>query len=84
MRFIAIGLIAGVCLSGCAPTLIGANQAGGMISNFRTNGLLANSGDAFALANASCQKYGKVARISGNVGGNFNSPGTLTFDCVSR
>jgi hypothetical protein len=83
MRLIAIGLIVGLCLSGCAPTLVGENQAGGMISNVRTGGLAANSGDAFALANASCQKYGKIARVSGQIGAQNNPSSTMSFDCVA-
>lgn len=85
MRF-TVGLICTVCLfalCGCAPTLVGANQAGGMISNVRINGLGANTGDAFALANASCQKYGKVARMSGSISSQGNPNNTVSFDCVA-
>jgi len=76
-------LLSIVVLSGCAPTLAGSNQAGGMISGVRTEGLLANTGDAFSLANASCQRYGKVARMNARLSGVGASSGTISFDCVA-
>lgn len=69
-------------LCGCSPSLIGANQAGGLVGNVRTGGLQPNTNDAFNLANASCQQYRKVARMSGRVSGP-DGPGTLSFDCVA-
>ncbi len=49
-----------------------------------------NTDEAFALANASCQKYGTLARMSGRMSGGeepswfltWDGPGALSFDCV--
>ncbi|MGH9762142.1 MAG: hypothetical protein ACREAC_15050 [Blastocatellia bacterium] len=76
-------LLSLVALSGCAPTLVGANQAGGMVGNVRMEGLLSNTADAFNLANAQCQRYGKVAQMNARLSGVNASSGTLSFDCVA-
>jgi hypothetical protein len=76
-----IVVISVTALCGCSPSLIGANEAGGMISHVRM-GIGQNADQAFALANASCQKYGKVAHMGGRLNGP-EGPGTLSFDCVA-
>lgn len=69
------GLVAAIGLSGCAPSLQGANEVGGMIHV----GPSINNGAALKLADDHCRQYGKVARVSGeNV---WNS--TMSFDCVA-
>ena len=62
-----------VVLSGCAPSLIAGNERGGRISsnNFA-------KARAFELADAHCHKFGRVARMAGEV-----NPGDILFDCVS-
>lgn len=68
---IVLGLT--LALTGCAPTLSGANAAGGIIT---MNGSKSGS---FKLANEHCAKEGKKARVT-----NTDDWGdTLTFDCVN-
>jgi hypothetical protein len=62
-------------LTGCTPDLIAGNETGGMVSH--ADGFV-NRDKAFAVAEANCKKYDKVARISGQ--DPFAS--TMTFDCV--
>lgn len=74
MRYaLLIGL---AVVSGCAPTLTGANERGGMISHV----MAYNRADSLAVADAHCNKFGRVARVSGL------SPldNVVTFDCVER
>jgi hypothetical protein len=69
------GLMA-VCafaLIGCAPTLSGANERGGIVENLRPR----NVADAFNVADTHCKQHGRVARIS------QQTEDTLTFDCVA-
>lgn len=70
-------------LCGCAPYLSGANEAGGIVSGVRMRGLLENTSDAFAVANASCQRNGKIARMETRLNGRYDPDGTISFDCVS-
>lgn len=63
-------------LTGCAQELISGNEAGGMVSG--GDNLLESRAGAMAIANAHCQKFGKVSRVSGQDA----FAGTLTFDCV--
>ena len=79
ITIVALALV----MSGCAPTLTGVNQAGGMISNVRTYGFMSNADQAFASANGACRNYGKVARIGNNVGDPSNPTTTVTFECVA-
>lgn len=71
---VACACCLGSLLCACAPTLIGANSAGGMVDH--VSGLTRT--DALAKADAHCHQYGKVARISGQ----DPLDSTLTFDCV--
>lgn len=73
MRFAILPL---ALLAGCAPSLVGANEAGGIVNaNFNMG-----QGKALALAQAHCQKYGKIARVSGQ----NEIRNNVTFECVSR
>lgn len=77
MRYAALVALA-LALSGCAASLQHATEVGGVANESwsLTNG----AGDALALADAHCGKYGKAARVSGeNILNN-----TLSFDCVAR
>jgi len=62
-----------LALVGCAPSLIAGNERGGRISsnNFAKT-------RSFELADAHCHKFGRVARLSGEV-----NPGDILFDCVA-
>jgi hypothetical protein len=62
-------------LSGCAPTIVGANSRGGTIEH--VSGL--TKGDAFNQADAHCKQFGRVARISSQ--NEWDS--SMTFDCVA-
>jgi hypothetical protein len=76
MAYRIVGLIIlAFGISGCAPTLTGANEAGGMVSH--VTGL--RQTEAFNVADAHCHQFGKVARISGTDA--LNS--TMSFDCVA-
>ncbi len=81
MRYLIVVLA--LFVSGCTPTLTGANQAGGMIGNVRTHGFLANADQAFAMADAACRNYGKVARIGNDIGNPLRANTTITFTCVA-
>jgi hypothetical protein len=61
-------------LTGCTPSLIAGNEAGGMVSH----GDSLQADKAFAVADAHCHQFGKVARISSQDIWN----NTMTFDCV--
>lgn len=68
-------IIAGILfLAGCAPTLKGGGEAGGIITN------AARKGQSFQIAQDHCSKYGKAARVSTQ----DNWEGVLTFDCVAK
>lgn len=48
-------------LTGCAPTLMNANEAGGIAgANFNMS-----QGAAIKAAEAHCRKYGKIAHVEG-------------------
>lgn len=83
---LAVGLGCSILvLSGCAPQLVGANEAGGLISNVRTHGLVtSNVGDAYSMANAQCARYGKVARINANIAPMGDATSTIAFECVPQ
>ena len=72
---VIIGVIAGG-LAGCAPTLAGGNEAGGVVRHV-TGGMFALP---LALATTECAKYGKVARMRGrNV-----LDATERYDCIPK
>ena len=78
----ALALLRSVCLAvglltvaGCAPSLTAGNERGGVVDH--VIGL--DRDQAFAIADAHCRKYGRVARISGQ----DTLASTLTFDCVA-
>lgn len=71
----ALILLALVTLSGCAPTLVASNSAGGIVGHISN----VNRAQGFALADAHCKEQGKVARISGQ-DWVYN---TMPFDCVT-
>lgn len=73
MRAIAICLLA---LTGCAPSLINGNEAGGLVS---VRGTLNGQSKAMAQAETECRKYGKVARYKST----NEIRGTVSYDCVS-
>jgi hypothetical protein len=60
LHLILVGL-GSACLQSCAPQVIASNERGGIISH--VNG--ASQADAFALADSHCQKYGRVAQVTG-------------------
>lgn len=72
MRYVLLlGLLT---LAGCAPTLTGANERGGMISH--VGGW--NRDDAFKLADGHCKQFGRTARVS-----QLDAlESIMTFDCV--
>ena len=55
--------------------MVAANSAGGMVNSSLSLG----HAKAFELANAHCEKFGKVARVSGR----DELRNTMTFDCVT-
>jgi hypothetical protein len=65
-------VVAALGLSACAATVQG-NSAGGIAR------VSLMQSEAFKAANAHCEKFGKIARISGN----NDFEGTMTFDCVA-
>jgi hypothetical protein len=67
-------LAASLAVTGCAPSLVGSNERGGMISH--VSGM--NRDDAFSLADRHCRQFGRAARISGQSA----LDSTMTFDCV--
>lgn len=72
-----LGAIVAASLSGCAQQLISGNAAGGMVSG--GDNLFESRGGAMAIADRNCEKYDKVARVSGQ----DPMAGTMTFDCVA-
>lgn len=66
-------LLAAALVSGCAPTLNGANEVGGMIANFT-----ANRSAAFDLAQKHCEKFNKSARMTKA----SDWDDTATFECL--
>ena len=64
-------------LAACAPSLEGANERGGIIRHTQAG---TNIGAVFALANDHCQKYGRVAQITGTDGWTD----TVSFACVEK
>jgi hypothetical protein len=73
MRVVLLTIL--LALVGCAPSLTGANERGGMVSH--VGGW--NRAESLALADEHCHKFGRLARISGT------SPmdSMITFDCVN-
>jgi hypothetical protein len=71
-----VWLVAAVGLSACAPSLQNGNSVGGIVKEGLGPG---KGGEALAVADAHCRKFGKVARISGQSA----LDSTLTFDCVT-
>lgn len=70
-------------LSGCGPTLLAANPAGGIVGGVRTGKLLTDNADqALVLADAHCRQYGRVAQIKDLGSENGVGNGTVEFDCV--
>lgn len=69
--FAALG--SAMVLTGCAPTLAGANERGGIIGNHGWS-----QAKSFDMAEKHCQKYGRHARVSGT----NDYEATLTFDCI--
>ncbi len=63
---IGVAFVALVTLSACAPGLTGANERGGIVTDY-TGGF--EQGEAFKTADAHCRRYGRVARISEDAGG---------------
>jgi hypothetical protein len=81
MRYVAaLTALAALVLTGCAadPKLIAGNEAGGLV-NHAVYGS-EQSERAFAIADAHCHQYGRVARISGR----DERGETMSFDCVAR
>lgn len=74
MRIIALLLV--VALTGCAPRLSFANEAGGVVNK---SGSMGND-RAYALANDHCATFGKIARITSQ----DVLMNTMRFDCVAR
>ena len=70
-------LVSLLLLAACAPSLEGANERGGIIRHTQA-GL--NMGAAFTMANDHCQKYGRVAQITGTDGWTD----TVSFNCVEK
>lgn len=71
--WIGAGLTA-LVVGGCAPSLSGANETGGILDHVA--GM--NRDQAFSQAQAHCARYGKIAHITNtDVWGS-----TMTFDCV--
>jgi len=70
-------LIVMLALSGCAQTVAGANEAGGIITG---NGVTMATKKAFTIAEAECAKYSKIARVTGQSAWD----GTLRYECVTK
>jgi hypothetical protein len=73
---LATAFVAVSSLSGCATSLTGANEAGGIVNS----GFNMGQGKSMEMANKHCAKYGKVARVSGQ----NEIRNSITFDCVPR
>lgn len=72
MRYV---IVLAMLASSCAPSLVGANEAGGVVgANFNMS-----RSKALAMADAHCRKFGKVARINGQ----NEIRNSTTFDCVT-
>ena len=74
MRLVIIASLA--LLASCAPRLVFANEAGGVVK--RTGSL--GSDRAYALAENHCKQYGKIARIAGR----DILTNSIRFDCVAK
>ena len=68
-------LAAFIILSGCAPSLSGANEKGGIVEH--VIGL--NREDAFKTANEHCKSFGRVAKVTEQ----NTLASTLVFECVA-
>lgn len=73
MRWLMLTLL----LGGCAQTLAGANEAGGVVTG---NGVTMGTKKAFAIAEAECGKYGKLAKVTSQSAWD----GTLRYECVAK
>lgn len=72
----ALGVLAVfIVLSGCAPSLSGANEKGGIVEH--VIGL--NREDAFKTANEHCKTFGRVAKVTEQ----NTLASTLVFECVA-
>lgn len=60
--------------AGCGPTLIGANERSVMVGNANWT----NAGDAFAMAERACAKFGKHARLAVTDPWSYQQ----SFDCL--
>jgi len=67
-------ILLALALSGCAPRLSFANEAGGVINKSGSLG----SDRAYAMMTDHCQKFGKIPRISSR----DILTNTIRFDCV--
>jgi len=65
-----------ILLTGCAPSLISGNSAGGVIS---LGGVIKEQSAGMAKAETECAKYGKVALSKGS---NLLND-TLRYECVA-
>lgn len=62
-----------LCVSGCAtPSVYSSNPRSVVISTF-----LMDASQAQSVADGECKKYGRFARLSGELGGH-----KLAYDCV--
>ena len=68
-------LAAALLLAGCAPSLTSINDTGGIVTRVRDTTVK----EALLLANAECQKTGKVAKLTGR----DMLAGTITYECVA-
>jgi hypothetical protein len=75
----ALSVLAAGVLTGCAadPRLIAGNEAGGLVDHAVYGSEQPEM--AFAIADAHCHQFGKVARISGR----DEHSETMSFDCVA-
>jgi hypothetical protein len=69
-------MIAALGLSACAPQLQFGNEAGGVVSQAMSPG----NDRAFAIAEAHCEKYGKIARIESRT----VLVKSTRFECVAK
>jgi len=77
-RAILLCLIA-IAIASCAPVTSG-NSRGGLIVGVYTTGLPANAGQVTRVANATCARYGKIAKLTPS----NNSDGvTISYSCVT-
>lgn len=73
MRIFALTAV--LLASACAPSLTSINDTGGIVTRVRDTTVK----DALLLANAECQKTGKVAKLTGR----DMLAGTITYECVT-